>query len=118
MSQKGCISLKSIRLGNNMLVGNLPSEIGNLTELEELDIENNRLDGSLPVDTMIKLSKLQKLNLSENNFSGPLPVDLKEQLEKLSDLRLYNNRFDEHTISRFVTMRTVSKPPVLNADKL
>ena len=49
------------------------------------------------------------LKIAGNELTGRLPVDLREQLPKLTDLRLYNNRFDEHTTSRFVTMRTVSK---------
>ena len=43
----------------------------------------------------------------------PHNASLREQLPKLTDLRVYNNRFEEHTVSRFVTMRTVSKAKFL-----
>jgi hypothetical protein len=69
--------------------------------------------GNLPTETMVNLTALTRLRIAGNDFSGPLPSELREQLPKLTDLRVYNNRFEEHTVSRFVTMRTVSKAKFL-----
>ena len=40
--------LKDLRLSNNALTGPIPSELGNLTELEVLRLSNNALSGPVP----------------------------------------------------------------------
>lgn len=78
-------------LPNLQLSGTLPSEIGNLTNLQSLMLENNNISGQLPIE-MGKLSKLVSLDLSNNHISGPLPQSL-GQLNSLTYLRLNNNSF-------------------------
>jgi len=107
-SSTGCTRLKSIRLARNSLEGPLPSGLGSLAELEELDLERNRIGGELPGEGMAKLLKLKRLRVNGNRLRGPLPVNFLDVLTKLKDIRLYHNQFDEHTVSRCGVMRTVS----------
>eukprot|EP01018_Ginkgo_biloba_P015485 Gb_36204 [translate_table: standard] len=55
--------------------GYLSPSIGNLTELEELDVSGNAFRGSIP-ESISKLSKLARLDLSANLLSGSLPLSL------------------------------------------
>jgi hypothetical protein len=51
---------ESIDLGNNNLMGTVPSEFGELTRLEFVSLNNNELVGSLPreVGLLTNMSKL------------------------------------------------------------
>uniref|UniRef100_A0A7N2LC88 non-specific serine/threonine protein kinase n=1 Tax=Quercus lobata TaxID=97700 RepID=A0A7N2LC88_QUELO len=62
-------------LNNNKISGNVPIGIGNLTNLESLDMWNNKLSGHTPFE-IGKLHKLQYLDLSANNFFGNIPSSL------------------------------------------
>uniref|UniRef100_A0A7N2LC98 non-specific serine/threonine protein kinase n=1 Tax=Quercus lobata TaxID=97700 RepID=A0A7N2LC98_QUELO len=62
-------------LNNNKISGNIPTGIGNLTNLEELDMGNNKLSGHIPFE-IGKLHKLQHLDLSTNNIFGNIPSSL------------------------------------------
>ena len=78
--------------GSN-LGGSLPTELGKLTNLTDLDLAYNQLTGSLPTTwgtTTHPLPKLQKLRLGENQLRGSLPASL-GQLPKLTHLELYKN---------------------------
>ncbi len=79
-----------LQLGNNNLNGSLPSELGNLTELTHLYLnDNGYLNGSIPAE-LGDLSKLTDLSLGNNNFSGPIPSELGD-LSKLERLYLREN---------------------------
>ncbi|KAL4600613.1 hypothetical protein ACB092_11G211800, partial [Castanea dentata] len=60
-------------LEDNKISGNI--RIGNLTNLEELDMGNNKLSGHIPFE-IGKLHKLQYLDISANNFFGNIPSSL------------------------------------------
>ena len=40
-----------LELNSNMLTGPIPTEIRDLTSLEELDLEDNSLSGAIPSET-------------------------------------------------------------------
>ena len=46
--------------------------LGNLIELESLDLSSNKLDGQIPLQ-LANLSFLSVLNLSHNRLVGPIP---------------------------------------------
>ena len=71
----------------NGLKGDIPSEIGNLTNLTILDLAYNQVS-SLPPE-IGNLTQLTKLHLSNNQLSS-LPSEI-ENLTKLTSLSLSNN---------------------------
>ncbi|KAG6490194.1 hypothetical protein ZIOFF_051479 [Zingiber officinale] len=74
--------------GNN-ITGGIPEQLGNLSSLTNLDLENNCLSGEIPA-SLGKLSKLQILILSQNNLTGNIPQSL-ANLDSLNDIRLAFN---------------------------
>lgn len=77
-------------LSNNNLVS-LPSEIGELTNLTEIYLDNNRLEGSL-VAEIRKMSKLRVIDASNNNLTG-IPAEI-GQLKNLKTINFSNNGLD------------------------
>ena len=64
-----------IDLENDRLSGTLPVSFGNLTGLQYLNIANNQLSGSLP-SSLGNLVNLTELDIYSNLFSGSLPSSL------------------------------------------
>ncbi len=80
----------SIDLINNNLVGTIPSEIGNLTELTYLGLTNNsQLSGSIPPE-LGNCTKLRTIFLARCDLSGDVPAELANCAD-LMNLFLYNN---------------------------
>ena len=74
------------RLIKQPTVGELPSEMGAMTELFSLSIQNNILDGPLPTTTG-NLFKLRRVSLANNRLSSrPTEIALLQYLVIL-DLR-------------------------------
>ncbi|GMP67973.1 hypothetical protein CsSME_00027756 [Camellia sinensis var. sinensis] len=69
--------------------GNIPSEIGNISNLAFLNLQQNGLTGFIP-STIKALGKLQILDLSNNKLYGFIPDDIC-QLKNMGDLRLNQN---------------------------
>ncbi|MBO1348618.1 MAG: putative Ig domain-containing protein [Hormoscilla sp. GUM202] len=78
-----------ISLNNNDLSGPLPSELGDLSNLQILELYDNSLNGTLPSE-LGDLSNLQYLHLYDNSLSGTLPSEL-GTLANLTRLSLNNN---------------------------
>ncbi|QHN86151.1 putative LRR receptor-like serine/threonine-protein kinase [Arachis hypogaea] len=68
-------SLQDVEMASAGLSGTLSSEIGNLSHLRTLLLQNNQLSGSIPTK-IGKLSELQTLDLSSNQFVGEIPSSL------------------------------------------
>uniref|UniRef100_A0A0D9VDR1 Receptor kinase-like protein Xa21 n=1 Tax=Leersia perrieri TaxID=77586 RepID=A0A0D9VDR1_9ORYZ len=81
--------LEYFGIANNNITGTIPESVGNLVNLEELDMENNLLKGTIP-SSLGNLKKLNRLSLSNNIFSGSIPVTL-GNLNKLTILLLSTN---------------------------
>ncbi|XP_029128277.1 probable leucine-rich repeat receptor-like protein kinase At5g49770 isoform X3 [Cajanus cajan] len=82
----------SISLPDIGLTGQLSGDIGSLSELNTLDLSNNRgLTGSLPPE-IGKLKKLSKLTLVGCGFTGPIPDEI-GSLQDLVFLSLNSNTF-------------------------
>lgn len=64
-----------LMLGNNGLIGYLPTDLSLLTNLFLISLENNDLQGTIP-SQISKLRNLSKLLLHANFLSGDLPSEL------------------------------------------
>jgi hypothetical protein len=60
-----------LTLGFNKLVGRLPSEIQQLSALQELWLNDNEISGPIPAE-LAQLGALKELDLSGNQLSGPV----------------------------------------------
>ena len=72
------------------LTGEIPKEIGKLTNLKWLSLHNNQLTGEIPKE-IGKLTNLQQLELSSNSLTGEIPKEI-GKLTNLRRLNLYNNQ--------------------------
>ncbi len=115
--------VKKIRLNGNNLKGHIPNEIGNLTDLENLEIKSNQIEGTIPIElwnlsnlkvlilgsisfwdihnqitgqispNIGNLKNLEVLYLGFNKFSGSLPEEI-WNLNKLRILDIQGNQFE------------------------
>ena len=86
----------SLSLTNNQLGGALPAEIKQLTQLENLDVSNNKMTG-IPAE-IGQLSNLKILNYANNQITG-LPLEL-GNLTGLQVLDLSGNpNLSQHDLS-------------------
>ncbi|GFQ03486.1 probable LRR receptor-like serine/threonine-protein kinase at1g56140 [Phtheirospermum japonicum] len=69
--------------------GEIPQALFNLTELVDLDLGQNVINGLIPRE-IGKLSKMQYLSLGINNLTGPVPAEL-GNLTKLISLSFGSN---------------------------
>ena len=79
----------TLQLGDNNLVGTIPAELGELTELRQLNVRFNNLNGSIPKE-LGQLVELQYLQIDGNELTGPIPPEL-GNLSKLEILELLRN---------------------------
>ena len=84
------LRVREISLSYSELYGQIPPEMGSLTELRTLSLEANRLNGPIPPE-LGNLVHLEVLNLSRNEFTGSIPPELGD-LEKLWVLDLSRNQ--------------------------
>ena len=82
-------SLRDLRLNNNALTGGIPPELGNLVDLRRLYLGSNALTGSIPAE-LAGLSRLQGLQLGNNKLTGSIPPEL-GSLANLAWLNLGGN---------------------------
>jgi len=81
-----------VQSGGNNLTGTLPTEIGLLTELNQLCLNFNSIEGTLPVD-IAKLSNLKTLLLHSNRLTNEIPNNIFNHLKNLEILFLSDNQF-------------------------
>ncbi|XP_076943786.1 BRASSINOSTEROID INSENSITIVE 1-associated receptor kinase 1-like [Bidens hawaiensis] len=82
-------NLQYLELYNNNITGNIPTELGKLKSLVSLDLYLNRLNGSIP-ESLGNLQKLRFLRLSSNSLTGTIPYSL-TTISRLQVLDLSNN---------------------------
>ncbi|XP_048326732.2 probable LRR receptor-like serine/threonine-protein kinase At3g47570 [Ziziphus jujuba] len=76
-------------MGYNRIHGSIPTEIGNLINLELLSFDHAQLTGAIP-SSIGKLQKLNDIYLNNNKLSGIVPSSL-GNLTQLSRLYLQSN---------------------------
>uniref|UniRef100_A0A7N2LDJ9 non-specific serine/threonine protein kinase n=1 Tax=Quercus lobata TaxID=97700 RepID=A0A7N2LDJ9_QUELO len=81
-----------LTLDNNKIYGKIPIEIGNMINLERLNMWNNKLSGNIPSE-IGQLQKLKVLELHENYFFGNIPSSL-GNLTVLLNLYLLDNNLE------------------------
>lgn len=82
--------LWTLLLYNNLLTGPIPRSMGMLHNLRQLWLWGNNLTGHIPSE-LGNLSSLRELSLGGNSLEGPIPVSIL-QLQQLSTLGLGQNR--------------------------
>jgi hypothetical protein len=82
--------MSGIDLSANMLSGEIPWEIGNLSHVKSLNLSHNFFTGQIPA-TFADMSAIESLDLSYNHLNGPIPWQL-TQLWSLEVFSVaYNN---------------------------
>ena len=71
----GSETVTSLELGRNNLTGEIPRELGSLTNLVLLGLHNNYLTGEIPRE-LGSLTNLERLSLRRNNLTGEIPREL------------------------------------------
>ena len=82
--------VRSLRLSTNNLVGEIPSELGNLTGLDTLVLGVNKLEGEIPPElgNLTNLKYLSLFNAGSDYWgSGGLAGEIPPELSNLSNLQ-------------------------------
>ncbi len=82
-------NLEYLSLIGNELTGSIPAELGQLTKLVALKLQVNDLTGSIPAQ-LGNLTSLEDLDLSNNDLTGSIPAQL-GNLTSLEEMRLNDN---------------------------
>ena len=80
----------TLDLARKGLAGSIPAELGNLTNLNRLFLENNRLTGNIPTE-LSNITNLTWLDLKHNDLTGSIPAEL-ANITNLRLIYLNNNR--------------------------
>ena len=90
LGQLSDLTRLSLREHKHTLTGNIPSEIGQLSRLVVLELDDSSLRGDLPVQ-LASLTALRILDLAHTDVAGTLPTQL-AQLTRLTRLHLSETR--------------------------
>ena len=85
------------------LTGRIPPQLGNLSGLQSLHLEGNRLSGPIPT-RLGRLTNLQGLHLQRNQLSGAIPTQL-GALTMLDELKLSDNQLVSTIPTQFINMQ-------------
>ncbi|CAN6272961.1 unnamed protein product, partial [Urochloa humidicola] len=83
------VNLNQLILSGNQLAGQIPDTIGNCLVLDSLMLDDNMFEGSIP-QSLQNVKGLQLLNLTANRLSGAIP-DALSKIGALQDLYLAHN---------------------------
>ncbi|VAI20571.1 unnamed protein product [Triticum turgidum subsp. durum] len=100
-------NLEILDFSSNQLSGKIPEEIGNCLKLQSLHMNNNSLSESLP-GSLGHLASLQSmLDLSMNSLSGPIPSEL-SKLEMLMFVNFSHNQFSGGIPISIASMQSIT----------
>ena len=80
--------MEELHFTENSLTGQIPKELGQMANLKYLWLTGNSLSGTIPSE----LRHLKKIGVNANNLSGPIPTHLGEWAN-LIELHLCDNNF-------------------------
>ena len=83
-------NLTYLDLWGSQLTGEIPAELGNLSNLTSLNLVRNQLTGEIPAE-LGNLSNLTYLDLRDNGLTGEIPAEL-GNLSNLTSLKLNSNQ--------------------------
>ena len=112
-SELGSLSnLTRLDLSHNGLSGEIPSELGSLSNLTDLTLDSNRLRGSLPLG-LTRLTELSALHFTFNaGLCAPTDAAFQRWLQAIANRDGGPNCGDTTTAtSTALTVRTVTAPP-------
>ncbi|XP_062198143.1 probable LRR receptor-like serine/threonine-protein kinase At3g47570 [Phragmites australis] len=109
-------NLGFLRMEQNNFVGDLPGSIGNLANLTFLNLSRNKLSGQIPL-SIGKLRQLNELYLQENNLSGPIPSALGD-CKNLNILNLSCNTLNESIPKELFSLYSLSSGLDLSHNQL
>jgi len=81
-------NMTDLNLARNQLTGEIPSDLGNLSDLTHLSFNGNQLSGSIPSELGNPVN-LIFLTLHDNQLSGPIPLEM-SNLEKVDYFSYHN----------------------------
>lgn len=84
------LELEYLNLYDTQLNGEIPNNIGKLKKLEYLNLSNNQLKGDIP-QNIGDMKALQYLNLAKNELVGVIPTEI-VNLVNLKNLQLQSNQ--------------------------
>ena len=84
------VNLQYLNLSENQLTGEIPPELGNLGNLSQLRLAYNQLTGEIPPE-LGNLGNLSEFRLADNQLTGEIPPEL-GNLGNLRELWLADNQ--------------------------
>ncbi|CAN6348293.1 unnamed protein product [Urochloa humidicola] len=82
--------MSGIDLSANMLPGEIPWELGNLSHVKSLNLSHNSFTGQIPA-TFANMTAIESLDLSHNELSGTIPWQLTQMWSLEVFSVAYNN---------------------------
>ncbi|KAJ4965520.1 hypothetical protein NE237_017369 [Protea cynaroides] len=83
-------NLNILDLSNNRFIGSIPIEIEDMGQLKLLNLSHNKLQGLIPA-AMGNLQNLHELDLSNNRLNGQIPLEI-GRMKQLTLLNLSHNK--------------------------
>ena len=80
--------LQELRLYGNQLTGEIPAELGNLAQLNRLYLHGNELNGPIP-SWLVNLTELRELSLWSNQLTGTIPPEVAPAQDRAALVVLY-----------------------------
>jgi hypothetical protein len=103
--------LQFLLLEDGVISGEIPSELGLLSQLEVIDMNFNFLRGSLP-DSLFGLAQLRQLDLNDNTITGTISSEF-GRLPRLEFLQLQKNMLTGTIPSELGELQQLGKDTIL-----
>jgi hypothetical protein len=97
--------LKLLEVNGNKLTGSIPASFGTMTNLEDLRLQDNQLTGAIPTE-LGNLKKLKLLLINNNKLSGEIPSSL-GTLDSMYGLFFSNNQLTGKIPNSFGSLKSL-----------